>query len=233
MYTVSALWTTLISTTGHWFETKVNIAGTGYGQNKIISLSVNRRLFTGEQPSVGGCLSAEIDLTMLAPSSAVPRMAQITPYARVCAGSQQSEWIPQGVYFLDTREVTDNNDGLNILTLHGYDAMLKAEADYPNTTHDWPMSDIAVVNEIASTIGVSVDARTTALMTADYSIGLPAGYSMREVLSNIAGMYAGNWVMGLDGALLLVPINSYPDETRLLVTAAGEPITFGGDRILV
>jgi len=233
MYTVSALWATLIATDGHWFETKVDINGVTYGQDQLMSLSVDLRMFAEQQPSVGGCLAGEINLSMLAPSVSIPRMASIDPYVRVCAGVQQSEWIPQGKYYIDTREITKNDDNLNILTLHGFDSMLKSEAGYPSTSHSWPYTDINVVNEIATTMGVGVDSRTTDLMTNAYQIGLPAGMTMREALGNIAAMYAGNFVMSYDGELLLIAANGIPPETNYLVDAVGDAITFGGDRILV
>ena len=233
MYTVSQTWQTLVSKDQHWFETQVVINGVTYAQSQIMELTVDYRVFAEEQPGVGGCLSGELNLRMLAPSANIPRMAEIEPYIRVTDGTSTSEWVPQGKFWIDTRETTKNDDNLPIFSFNAYDAMLKTEADYPSTAHAWPMTDVDVVDEIASTIGVGVDSRTTALMTAGYEISLPAGYTMREVLSNIAGMYAGNWVMSYDGELLLVAINGIPPETNYLVDNIGEAITFGGDRILV
>lgn len=233
MYTVSSTWNTLIADYKHWFETRVDINGVSYYSDAIVSVSVQNTMFSGEQPGVGGCLSAELQLTMLAPSVTIPRMATVNPYIRVTNGTLTSEWIPQGKFFIDTRETTKNDDGLPVLTVHAYDSMLKAEGDFPDTTVSFPQADINVVNMIATELGVGVDARTTALMTNAYEIGLPVGYSMREVLSWIGSMYAGNWIMNFDGDLLLVAVNGIPPETNYLVTAAGEPITFGGDRVLV
>lgn len=241
MYTVSNLWNTLIAGNKHWFETRVSINGVYYYKDKLISLSIKNTMFSGEQPGVGGCLSAELDLEMLDPSASIPRMATVNPFVRVCAGNQTSEWIPQGKFFIDTRETTKNDDGLPVLTIHAFDAMLKAEGDFPGTTQSYPRSDINVVKEIAKAMGLQpnitgtagIDSRTVSLMNKNYQIGLPVGYSMREVLSYIASMYAANWVMGYDGKLLLIPINGIPPETNYLVTNSSEAITFGGDRILV
>ena len=233
MYNVPALWGTLIADPAHYFITKVSINGVTYTQDKIMEMSVDLRMFSDQQPGVGGCLSGELTLKMLNPSDAIPRMAEIIPYVCVTNGSQTSAYIPQGKYYIDTREITKNDDGLPILSLHAYDAMLKTEADFPDTLTSYPKVDTAVVNDIATAIGVTVDARTTALMTAGYSIGLPVGYSMREVLGNIAAMYAGNWVMSYDGELLLIAVNGIPPETNYLVDNSGDAITFGGYRILV
>lgn len=241
MYSVSALWGTLIADPEHWFETKAIIAGTEYGQDQIMEMSVALRMFSEQQPGVGGCLAGELKLKMLAPATPVPRMARIEPYVRVTNGAQTSEWIPQGKFFIDTRETTRNDDGLPITTFTAFDSMLKAEGEFPPTTQSYPRADIDVVKEIAKAMGLQsnitgtsgIDDRTIELMTNGYQIGLPVGYTMREVLSNIAAMYAGNWYMNYDGQLLLSAVNGIPVETNYLVDNIGDAITFGGDRILV
>lgn len=241
MYTVSDLWNTLVSRNDHYFETKVVINGVEYTKTQITSMTADYFMFSESYPAVGGCLAGELSLRLLNPQTSIPRMAKVEPYARVKAGNQTSEWIPQGKYWIDTRETTANDDGLPVLSLHCYDAMLKSEADYPNSTHSWPYSDINVVKEIAKAMGLQssisattgIDSRTIALMTKGYTLGLPAGYSMREVLSQIAAMYAGNWIMNYDGQLLLVAVNGIPPETNYLIDSQYDAITFGGDRILV
>ena len=236
MYSTSLLYRQIIAGE-HWFETKVAFnSGNSYAevlQDELIEVSAQYRMFSGEQPSVGGCLAGELSVRLLNPSFAIPRMGLVRPFVRVRNETQTSEWIPQGKFYIDTREVTNNDDNLPILSLHCYDAMLKTEADYPSTTHTWPYADTDVVQEIAATLGVNVDDRTWDLMTNDYQISLPAGYSMREVLSNIAGMYAANWIMNYDGDLLLVAVNGIPPETNYLVDSIGDAITFGGVIILV
>lgn len=244
MITTSTLYNTIIAQTSHRFQTKVNISGTDYGESVLMSVNASYRVFSEEQPTVGGCLAAELEVTMLAPSTSIPRMATVRPYIRVTNGTQTSEWISQGVFFIDTRETTHNDDGLDILTLHCYDAMLKAEADFPSTTVSFPAKDYKVVQIIATAMGLQssitadtgIDARTKTLMSngsGKYNISLPVGYSMREVLSNIAAMYAGNWIMNYEGQLRLVPLTELPEETNYLVDEHYDAITFGGDRILV
>lgn len=246
MLTTSSLYNQIIASSNHRFQTKITINNVDYGEDKILSASADYRVFTEDQPVVGGCLAAELNVEMIAPSASIPRMAKVQPYVRVTNGTQTSEWIPQGVFFIDTREVTHNDDGLNILTLHCYDAMLKAEADYPSTSISYPAKDYRIVQIIAYAMGLQssssasshggIDARTKTLMnngSGKYNIALPVGYSMREVLSYIAAMYCGNWIMTYEGKLRLVTLTELPEETNYLVDNAYDAITFGGDRILV
>lgn len=145
-----------------------------------------------------------------------------------------SEWIPQGVFYVDTREVTANNNGLNILTLHGFDAMLKAEQPYSSnaTVSDAPDTDY--VQAIADAIGVEVDSRTWDIMRG-YTMPFPLGYSMREVLGYIASSYIGSFVMTDEGKLRLVSLLGLPDRPgeSLLGDEHGNAIVFGDDTILV
>jgi hypothetical protein len=69
-------------------------------------------------------------------------------------------------------------------------------------------------------------------MNRDYEF-TPFGYTMREMLGYIASAYGGNFIISDDRKLLLVPLGGLRSETYYLVTEGGNPITFGGDRILV
>lgn len=232
MQSTSALYKSILAGNNHWYETKVNIGGVDYGENVLFSVSTSSSMFSGN-PELGKAISGEIDISMIAPSTVIPKMATIIPYVRVCNATQQSEWIQHGVYFIDTRETTQNGDGLNVMDIHGYDAMLKGEQMYPTTSLDWPAVDTDVLEEIASFMGVDIDSRTYDIMTEAYTLPLPASYTMREVLGYLGSMYAGSFIITELGKLRLISIYDLPPETNYLVDNAGSAITFGGDRILV
>lgn len=279
MQQTSALYRQILAMDNHWFETKVRINGTDFGESSLMSVSTSSSMFSGD-PEIGKAISAEIDLSMIAPSISIPRMAKIEPFVRIGAklispirvsvnqgiltldnGSSisndiltindatiedsivvfdraeyetvYSEWLPKGVFYIDTRERSRNDSKLKILTIHGYDAMLFAEQNYSSTELDWPAVDISIVNEIASMMGVPVDPRTAQIMTEGNVLPLPANYSLREVLGYIASMYAGSFIMSETGELRLVTLLELPEETSYLIDNAGDAITFGGDRILV
>lgn len=279
MQQTSALYRQILAMDNHWFETKVRINGTDFGESSLMSVSTSSSMFSGD-PEIGKAISAEIDLSMIAPSISIPRMAKVEPFVRIGAklispirvsvnqgiltldnGSSisndiltindatvedsivvfdraeyetvYSEWLPKGVFYIDTRERSKNDSKLKILTIHGYDAMLFAEQNYSSTELDWPAVDISIVNEIASMMGVPVDPRTAQIMTGGNVLPLPANYSLREVLGYIASMYAGSFIMSETGELRLVTLLELPEETSYLIDNAGDAITFGGDRILV
>ena len=245
----NAKWDALIEAENHWFIPSLYINDGNnsfrHTEDEIIDMSTEYHMFEDDTPGVGACLAGELTVSLFKPSENIPRMAKVNAYVMVTDGTQTSNELPQGRFFIDTRSLTKNDDGLEVLTLHCYDAMLKAEADYPNTNLNWPASDIDVIKEIAMTMGLQasvsstdgIDTRTITAVSNGYQIGLPAGQTMREVLSNIAAMYGGNWIMSYDGKLLLVKLADLPPETNLLVTPAGIPFVFEGGsenvRILV
>ena len=206
-------------------------ADSGFRESAIISMGTQKSIFPDSTPTVGNCIAGQITVDMVRPKGDTPRRARLSPYVRLTNGVEHSEWVQKGVFFIDRREYSgDENERI---TISGYDHIILTEADFPSSTDEWPRMDIDVVRDIASAIGTSVDTRTTQIMDKGYKINYPAEYSMREVLENIAAMYAGSFVMSDAGELLLVTMFGIPKETSYLIDSAGFTITFGGERILV
>ena len=205
----------------------------GYDESTLISMSTENSVFSENMPEVGCCIAGEIDIEMIKPYASIPKKGRMVPYVRLTDGTRFSEWIQKGVFYIDTRESKKDGSSIERIVIHGFDDMLKAEQEYPESSLQWPAKDIDVVREIARFMDIDIDKRTISRMTDGYRIQYPAGYSCREVLGYLAGMYAGCFIMSDLGELQLVSLNEIPPETRYLITAAGEAITFGGVRILV
>lgn len=215
-------------------EVKAVIAGVTYGQDKIVS-AVSHAALMDKPDMVGSCVAKELNLVLRDPDT-IPRMAEIQMYFRLNDGTTYSEWIPKGTYYIDTRD----QDTFGILTIDAFDAMLKTEQSYTNSGEQgtWPKTDLQVVNAICTRIGVTLDPRTTGILTAGYRVQYPGygdgAYTMREVLGYIGAMYAGNWIITDQNTLRLLVLGDIPAETtNLLVTQNGEYILVGGYRILV
>lgn len=198
----------------HRFEVKVNIGGTDYGMDVLTSAKSNLNVFGSATPQIGLAPSGALSLSLYVDSGDVPRMAAVRPYFRVVNDTRQSEWIAKGVYFVDTRSA---NTLTGLLTLQCYDSMLKGEVKYPSTSHEWPYSDINTVTEIASFLGVAVDAQTTSLMTGGYMVPLPTQYTIRETLRYIGALYGGNFIVTDSNTLRLIPLWDVKTEEDLPV----------------
>jgi len=232
MLRTSELYRTLLRDPRHEKECAVRIAGEEYGPGRIVSLSTSGGAFSS--PDIGNCTSRQIDLVIRNPGN-IPRQAEMRVFVRLRLGGQTSEWLPKGVFFISTRQL-NKRDGM--LTIHGFDAMLKAgdvwlTADY--ATANWPMPQRMAVEDIAYRMGVEVDQRT--VLTAGFPVPYPADgngeVTMMDILEFIAVCNAGNWVMSDEGKLLLLRYGDIPPETDYLVTEYGAAITLGGVRILV
>lgn len=212
----------IIGSENHWFVSRVVIGGVYYTEDKIIEMKTSFSMFD-DSPTVGNAIAGEIEITMLRPNVSIPKMASIRPQIRVRNASEYSDWIPQGTYFIDTREYTINEDGVDILKIHGFDAMLKAEKLYSGRITG-SSTDKQMVAEIAYQMGVSVDSRTNTRMNKSYTIPLPTSYTYREVLGYIAAMYVGNFIITDENKLRLVTLTELPEETNLLIRETGERI---------
>lgn len=216
-------------------EEKVNINGVDYGIDSLIAVTTSRILFGETNPTFGTAIAAEIEIEMNYPDATIPRMAELRLYVRIRNSSLVSGWIPKGVFYIDTRK---KDEGAGTLRIHGYDAMLKADQDYPSSELEWSSSSPnsrAVLDEIATAIGVELDDRTKTAFPVGYGyiVGFPIQYTMREVLCSIGAMNVGSFCMSDDGKLLFIGITDLPPETNYLITAYGNYITFGGTRILL
>lgn len=198
-----------------------------YGEDVLVRLVTAGKLFSS--PSVGNAFGREIDVQMLMPTETLPRMAMLKLFARIRHDTDISEWIQKGVYFIDTRK-TDNQKG--VLTIHGYDAMLKTEQLYcPDGSGTWPRTMAAVVDDICNSIGVTLDSRT--YISSTYKCQLDTTLSMRKYLSYIAVAHGGNWIMTDTGELRLIGLADIPSEAGYLITEDGSVILFGDTKILV
>ena len=229
MQTTSALYQALILDPAARKQVQIVIAGVTYGEDQIVSLSTTSGLFIEDTMGIGGAVAKEIDLVLRQPGN-IPRMAQMIPSYRLVKGTQASEWIQKGIYYIDTRSV---DEVTGVMTIHGYDDMLKAEQVWePAQSLEFPMTMVQAVNVIAQLMGVTLDPRT--VLNQSYTIDYPANnYTLRDVLRYIAVANAGNWIITDDGKLRLVSFGEIPTETNYLVEEGGDAITFGGDRILV
>lgn len=213
-----------------------------YREDKIYSMSTHRKLFDGA-PTVGNCVSGELDAVLDIATDAIPRNAKLTPYV----SDDGVTWKKKSEFFVFSRAEDKATRALHILA---YDAIYKSETPFvqPGNIGNWPRTDITVMQEIATRTGTTICDDTVTAMNKAYQVQFPGitieGESateyktdgtttMREVAGRIASMYAGNWIIDNDGKWRLVVLGDIPQETHYLVTEHGDVIVMGGVRLLV
>lgn len=234
-------------------EIRVEINGVAYTQADIVSCRVYGSTFT--EPSVGNTCSRQIELKIRPKGETIPKAARIVPFIRFNTYSgTTSEWIQKGVFFIDKRS-TDDDTG--VLTIRGYDAMMRAQLPFKLATVDlWKtgsgisIDDYAwdvpsVVNAIAGEIGVTVDPRTNLEASMYVKPFMPDGpysydeatatpavtipYTCRQMLGYIAAMHGANWIITDAGELWLCPVvpSGYVSY-EVIGTENDEAISIGG-----
>lgn len=220
MQATTDLYKSILADPEHLKEHRAYISGVEYGASDIIVEAetlgaqlqqpplVTGSLYPKGTPAVGGCVSRQLDI-MVRPKGDIPRMAEIKLETRLVlrdpltgTNTQESEWLPKGTFYIDTRE-KDKVSGM--LVIHAYDAMLKAEAVYlteDDQETSWPRESSAVVEDIAARLGLTLDART--VLNASYMMDWPIDYTMRELLGFVAVANCGNWTVSDSGTLYLV-----------------------------
>lgn len=189
-------------------ELKAVIGGLTY--DRLISCKAYPAAFDGL--AIGQAAAAELSLSFV-PLGDVPKMARIQLSARLTDGSVSTAWVPQGTYYIDHR---DGDRELGVLSVTAFDRMLFAEDMYfpsGTITGVWPKAAPAVVSDICTRLGISLDSRSridSALM-----VPTPVNLTMRDVLRNIAAAHGGNFVITAENKLRLLQLEDLPDLTLL------------------
>lgn len=226
MQTVSENWAGILAGQ-HITNFKMEIAGETYtyADMEIDSGSIHLALM--ETLSLGNAGCGTIEMTFR-PKGAIPTMAEIRCFVQISNGKdtifitgedgavladhedvplvsqaeEAGDWLPFGVFFLDTRKT----DAFGWMTITGFDAMLKAEQLYLDNEGQYPMPMADAVDFIAGEMGVEVDPRSA---IADYDIDYPAEiYTLREVLGGIGAASGGSWCISSAGRLRLIRLDS-------------------------
>lgn len=204
------------------------ITGTVYGEGVIVSITEKADLLNREAPGIGYFISRKIEVEMLEQPQRIGIMGRIVPFCRLVneENGKTSEWIPKGVFYVDTRKKTMVESDAATVTFTCYDAALKAQEDYDGGNMTWPSLDVAVVANIAKLIGVECDNTN---IGKGFSIIKPENKTCGEVLGAIAALYGGNFTIDDCGVLRLLPLKSgeiaaHLDCQKLKMSTPSEPI---------
>ncbi len=224
----------------HRIETVVQVGGTGavsmcqsipgtvYGEDMIVSLTEKADLLNREAPGIGYFIGRRIELKMLEPPQRIEMMGRIVPFSRLVENEtgRTSEWIPKGVFYVDTRKKSMADMDAVTVTITAYDAVLKSQADYTGDNVAWPASDAAVVADVARILGVPYDLGN---ITKSFGISKQEDKTCGEVLSGIAVLYGGNFTLDDCGILRLMLLDSSGEAeqikcSNLKMSTLSEPI---------
>lgn len=208
----------------HWAETVIQIGGTGevkirndiagtvYGADMITKISQKGDILNWEAPGIGNFVSRKLEFKMLVPDTAIGAMTRIVPYSRIANEDGASEWIPKGVFYIDSRKKEMVDTEAATISITAYDAALMAQSDYDTGALSWPATDIAVVSDICQKMGITFDATG---IDAGFLISKPDEKSCLEVLQGIAALYGANFTLDDFGVMRLVILGTTGEATGI------------------
>lgn len=182
-----------------------SIPGTVYGEDMITKIRQNGDILDREAPGIGYFVARKLEVTMLDPSKQVSTMGRLVPFSRLVSDSGVSEWIPKGIFYVDTKKNSMVDAQAATVDIVAYDAGLKASIDYDTSALSWPATDVQVVADIAGKIGAAYDVGN---LTGGFSIAAPEDKTCCEVLRGIAALYGGNFAVDDCGVLRLIPLQT-------------------------
>jgi hypothetical protein len=254
MQQTSDLYRQLLADGNHVKRHRLFVDGLEYGHSEILRSvevgdvlitqppEITGELFADGKPGVGGCVAKQLDIVFL-PREEPPRMAEMILETQLVlrdpatgAVTAESEWVPQGVFYIDKRKSIDlqaPDHPLGALQVHGYDGMLQLEDIYLRDGEDLtavPDTMAEMAADIAARIGTVIDPRT---QLKPYAVSPPFGYTMREVMGWIAAAHGGNWILTGTGEFFLRSLAGIPAEDGFLVTEDGDDILLGDVRLVV
>ncbi len=200
-----------------------------FGEDSLLSMSADYNLFPLGNPSVGNAAASELDVELLLPDVTFRRMGKMRPYVRLISGTDTSEWIPKGVFYIDTRTITKSDTPT--IKLHGFDSMMKAEQIYGTAADEKTMRQI--VADIAQKIGVTFIDQL--LISNVWKCQVDTSLTMREYLQIIAAANCGNFTFDYNGNLKLIKFTHLPDRPVIeyLADESANRILFGGTSIVL
>ena len=223
MISVNSTYTNLINA-GASYEWQILNGSNTYTISNLMTASLTSTLMDGL--SIGNCLSSQLNLSMwnTTPDTANPLVLQ---FRANDGNGNTSSWFTKGWFYIDT---VDSSPYSEITEVVAFDAMLKADVPLVLTGAWAETTDYDLITNanygIAQAMGVTVNAATrTALQNSPITLSEAPnlgtdGTTEREMLSYIAAMRGGNWIINSGNKLELI----YPYATPANTASVGDSV---------
>ena len=203
MYTTSQNYKNYIKEPSRMFESKIILGSRTLNNDDVIQLKTEL-----QQPSngftLGSCISKSLELTLKNDGGTYASAGVLDVSIGLKMG-EIIEYIPQGLFNIDTVEKTDYT-----VKITAYDNMIKFETAY-SEKYDNPTLK-QVIQQLQDITGVEFDSSVT---IPSYTLNKLSGYTCREILSYVASLMGGNAYITRNGKFTIVT----PVEVNYTITA--------------
>ena len=132
MQTVSQLFEDICSTPNYTTRVRVTVDDTVYTMSELISLSRSVQSMESVSKLIGNAMAGTAKVTFI-PSSPVPTAAEVKIEICVTDGTDTSEWIEHGTFYVSKRYRSEFGSG-DAIELVCYDSMCKTDSQYASQT---------------------------------------------------------------------------------------------------
>ena len=209
---------------GGSYEWKITNNGVTYGDANLSGGKLTEGVYS--QIGIGNVIAKQLNLVLYDVN--IDPTYPIIPTVDATDNSGTTTTIGKGTYYVDTIEKSPYSDYTEITA---YDVILKADVPYMKTGTWSTTDDETIVTDIATNVlGVSIESYTATLLSAPLTIDQAPdigdnGTSCREMLSVIAVMRGGNWIINDADELEFVPLTGRLDP-HATVTVGDEVVDF-------
>lgn len=210
MIPVSTTYDNIIANGGS-YEWRVYNNSTTFGKEHIVSGTIQ---FEGwNKQLIGNVISAQLNLTLW--NVTIDTDYPIYMQFRATDGTNNSPWYANVGFYVDTMQT---NPYTQMTEIVAFDSLLKAETDYMPSGSFVPITAKDLAEQIATDIGLTLDGSTKAWLNLHPytfsnapNVGV-GGTTDKEMLSYIATIYGGDWIVR-GNALVLVYPQYAPNDT--------------------
>ena len=197
MYNVSNYFQKLIREPGRTFDMKVTINNTEYGTNNIVEMGLQEAIAEGEDFAIGNAIATRFDLEIRTEDS-FEANAEVRPYIMLHGEGASTEWLPLGVFYIDSREYVEGGVWRYVC----YDKLMLANQPW-ETNLTLPNGMLNVMNEICGILDIEIAEDT--IINNLFEVPLMTHeFTMRQVIGYIAGCHAASARINKDGKLVFV-----------------------------
>lgn len=202
MYSVSDNYKTYIKKSSRSFESKITIGTRTFDNSDIIQI-VPQIAQPNDGFSIGNTISQSMEITLKNDGGVYASVGIVDVEIGLKIGDS-IEYIPQGVFNIDTVTKTDYT-----VKLTCYDNMYLLETAYTSSVDNPTLAQ--VMADITSLTGVEFEGTLP-----NYTVTKLSGYTCREILAYVASICGGSAYINRAGKIVIV----IPSEVDCNITAA-------------
>ena len=217
-----------------------------YGDDMLEnSMSLSEQVVPGDAIALGGTVAASLSLTILNPDGLYEGVqfngAQINPSVGLELDDGSVEWVPLGVFLVDSvaHAVPYQRVKVNTIALQAMDRLIMLEQSFADVNVSFPITAGALLTAVCAFCGLSRAASAMDFLNDDFSItNAPDGdMSCRDIvgyIAELAGCFARSDRTGnLEFVWFKNPATDTPDVTlqplgRINFSIEDTPITVTG-----